>query len=84
VDKELQNALDEQRHRSAEKRPGEVTARVDAFRERLAKTGIAEKARRVGDSAPDFTLPDALGRAIRLGDLLGRGPVVLAFYRGGW
>jgi hypothetical protein len=81
---QLHTLLDEHRRRSAENRPPELTARVDAFRERLAKSGIADRALGVGDVAPDFTLPDALGRGIRLGDLLGRGPVVLAFYRGGW
>ncbi|HEX8299800.1 MAG TPA: peroxiredoxin-like family protein [Rubricoccaceae bacterium] len=43
--------------------------------------GIALK---VGDTAPDFALPDASGRTVRLSDLLASGPVVLAFYRGSW
>jgi peroxiredoxin len=38
----------------------------------------------VGDTAPEFVLPDARGRDVCLGDLLERGPVVLVFYRGGW
>ena len=33
-----------------------------------------------GDQAPDFTLPDADGRPVRLADLLARGPVVVYFY----
>ncbi|MGZ8363752.1 MAG: redoxin domain-containing protein, partial [Caulobacteraceae bacterium] len=32
-----------------------------------------------GDAAPDFTLPDADGKLIRLTDLRGK-PVVLYFY----
>jgi len=35
---------------------------------------------RVGDAAPDFTLPDQAGRPVRLHELLGRGTVVLYFY----
>lgn len=35
---------------------------------------------RVGDRAPDFTLPDQLGEAVRLGDLVGKKNVVLYFY----
>lgn len=35
---------------------------------------------KVGDSAPDFTLPDAQGRPVRFHDLLGQGCVVLFFY----
>ena len=34
----------------------------------------------VGDRAPDFTLPDADGTAIRLGELLSKKAVVLYFY----
>jgi AhpC/TSA family len=39
---------------------------------------------RVGERAPDFTLPDASGRAVTLADYRGRKPVVLVFYRGYW
>ena len=38
----------------------------------------------VGDLAPDFTLPDAKGRSVRLADYRGKKPVVLVFYRGYW
>jgi len=34
----------------------------------------------VGDWAPDFTLPDQTGTAVRLRDLMGRKTVVLYFY----
>ena len=33
-----------------------------------------------GDTAPDFALPDASGRTVRLSDFRGRMPVVLYFY----
>lgn len=39
---------------------------------------------RTGDTAPDFSLPDARGRQRSLSALLAQGPVVLSFYRGGW
>lgn len=39
---------------------------------------------RVGEPAPDFTLIDAGGRALRLSELRGQKPVVLVFYRGYW
>src|SRR3989442_2858560 len=35
---------------------------------------------RVGDIAPDFTLPDQGGKPVRLRDLLGHKTVVLYFY----
>jgi len=50
----------------------------------LAASGIAQRALKAGDRAPDFNLPDARGGYVRLKDLLATGPVVLSFYRGGW
>jgi len=38
----------------------------------------------VGDSAPDFILPDINGNAVRLYSLLRTGHVVVVFYRGNW
>ncbi|HEY0775266.1 MAG TPA: redoxin domain-containing protein, partial [Nocardioidaceae bacterium] len=35
---------------------------------------------RIGGIAPDFTLRDQHGRRTSLGDLHGRGPVVVVFY----
>ncbi|HZR42159.1 MAG TPA: peroxiredoxin-like family protein [Ktedonobacteraceae bacterium] len=52
--------------------------------EQLITSGAAEQALKEGEQAPDFTLPDALGRTVTLSDLLKRGPVVIAFYRGAW
>jgi peroxiredoxin len=50
----------------------------------LAASGIAQRALKAGDRAPDFRLPDARGGYVRLRDMLTTGPVVLSFYRGGW
>ena len=50
----------------------------------LARSGLAEKSLKIGDKAPDFDLPNANGKSVRLSDLLQKGPVVVAFYRGGW
>ena len=35
---------------------------------------------KVGDRAPDFTLPDTEGRPVTLSKLLERGPVIVFFY----
>ncbi len=35
---------------------------------------------KVGDTAPDFTLPDQNGKPVRLSDFRGKEPVVLAFF----
>ncbi|MUH36455.1 AhpC/TSA family protein [Zobellia amurskyensis] len=38
----------------------------------------------VGDKAPDFTLPNALGKDISLSEMLKSGIVIIKFYRGEW
>lgn len=38
----------------------------------------------VGSTAPMFSLPDAHGNPVALGERLAEGPVVLSFYRGAW
>jgi peroxiredoxin len=38
----------------------------------------------VGDTAPDFSIPDAHGTQVVLSELLAKGPVVVTFYRGEW
>jgi peroxiredoxin len=50
----------------------------------LEESGIAEQALNVGDTAPDFELPNAVGEMVRLSDHLESGPVILSFYRGQW
>ena len=52
--------------------------------ERVRASGTVDGALKVGQSAPDFTLPDAFGNQVSLGNLLTRGPVVISFYRGEW
>jgi peroxiredoxin len=61
-----------------------VNAVMDRMVDELRRSGIAAAAPAAGDRAPGFELPDQAGRPVRLAALLERGPVVLAFYRGGW
>jgi peroxiredoxin len=49
----------------------------------LRASGIEQRFVRSGP-APLFTLDDADGNRVGLGDLLAKGPVVLSFYRGAW
>jgi peroxiredoxin Q/BCP len=39
---------------------------------------------RIGEPAPDFTLPDATGAPVSLASFRDRTPVVVVFYRGYW
>ena len=50
----------------------------------LVQSNIAALALKKDTRAPDFTLPNAVGREVSLRDLLVTGPVVVTFYRGAW
>ena len=50
----------------------------------LARVPATPTVLRVGEPAPDFTLPDATGAVVSLASFRERGPVVLVFYRGYW
>ena len=52
--------------------------------DRVRSAGTVANALKVGQSAPDFTLPDAFGKPVSLKALLAKGPVVVSFYRGEW
>lgn len=67
-----------------ERIPRPALAIMDAETERLARERVVDRALQPQDAAPDFILPDAQGIPVRLHSLLRKGPVVVAFYRGGW
>ena len=50
----------------------------------LVDSGQAQKAKKAGDAAPEFTLNDPDGKPVSSRDLLAKGPLVLSFYRGVW
>lgn len=50
----------------------------------LIASGQAERAKKAGDIAPQFTLSDPDGRPVNSAELLSRGPLVVTFYRGVW
>lgn len=52
--------------------------------DRVRTSGALDHALNVGQSAPDFTLPDAFGNDVSLKTLLAKGPVAISFYRGEW
>jgi peroxiredoxin len=63
--------------------PEAIGTRIDTGVSEIDESGVAPGLA-VGDTAPNFTLPDALGQPITLADLLLQGPVVATFYRGEW
>jgi peroxiredoxin len=50
----------------------------------LIASGAAERALKLGDKAPAFTLRDPEGTPVSSAALLAKGPLVLSFYRGVW
>ena len=48
------------------------------------RDGLAKTALKVGDRAPSIVLGNAEGETVDVGALLKKGPVIVAFYRGGW
>jgi len=57
---------------------------MEAHIAHLAASHIAERAKQVGDRAPQVRLPDQHGQPFDVADLLAKGPVIITFYRGGW
>lgn len=80
----LQQQLDEIVAHAKSQLPADLLNTLLSSIEQLITSGAAEQALKEGEQAPDFTLPDALGRAVTLAELLKRGPVVIVFYRGAW
>ena len=52
--------------------------------DRLRMMRVAEEALALGDVLPDFALKDVTGALRTSHEFLDRGPLVLAFFRGGW
>ena len=80
----LQAKLDTIRAASKTRVPPEAQAIMQRSVDDLRASGILDRIVRVGQPAPDFTLPNAAGAPVSLADLRARGPVVLSFYRGRW
>ena len=80
----LQEALQEFKKGVLAQLDPEDVALMDQATDDLIRTGIAEKAKKQGDRAPDFTLPNPSGKMVSLSNLLAQGPVVVTFYRGTW
>lgn len=80
----LQEQLDELRAKSKTRIPPEAQTVMQRSIDELRASGILSRVPKVGNRAPDFTLPNAAGQPVSLAGLLAEGPVVVSFYRGRW
>ncbi|MGF1493780.1 MAG: peroxiredoxin-like family protein [Microcoleaceae cyanobacterium] len=64
--------------------PEAVKQKMAQATQDLIDSALAQTAVKTGDTAPNFALPNAVGKTIELQELHKAGPVVIAFYRGQW
>lgn len=80
----LKSRLDEKKNAFNQQAPDRVkTAYRDGI-QAVVDSGVVERAKQVGDQAPDFKLVNAAGEPVWLSEYLKKGPVILTWYRGGW
>ena len=80
----LKEKLEAMRAASRERTPKETQEIMHRAVEDLRSSGILDRVAKVGDRAPEFTLSNTAGEPVASRDLLRRGPLVVAFYRGKW
>lgn len=80
----LSQTLLELRRRHMAELPPHERAEIEDELDRLRMMRLAEDGLAVGDPLPDFALEDGAGRTWTSAELLDRGPLVLALFRGGW
>lgn len=80
----LQEKLAAMKKETIAKRPPELVGPLLEETEALVKSGIADKVIKVGETLPDFILPDVNGDLVIARGLLEKGPLAISFYRGVW
>lgn len=64
--------------------PPEIHPIMERATQELIDSGAPNQALKVGDTAPQFSLPDPDGNKVDSADLLTNGPLALTFYRCVW
>lgn len=81
---ELRQRLDRIREGFEQQAPPEAIAIMHRATESLRASNILRGVVKEGHAAPAFELASSKDGSIRLDGLLGRGPLVLTFFRGHW
>ena len=80
----LTQLLKEHADESAAKFPDAIKQIMRNAIDELSESQLRSKALKTGDQFPSFTLPNAKGVEVDSKTILEHGPLVIAFYRGGW
>lgn len=80
----LREELDERRLNMRRFVPKATQAINDRAMAEFRQAGLAQRALKVRDTAPEFSLPDVRGNAVNSRDLLAQGPLIVTFIRGRW
>lgn len=83
-DAPVRKELEEVREKTSRNAPPDRIRAYEEGIDEVRKSGVTDKALKVGDRAPDFELPNAAGKKVKLSELIARGPVIVTWYRGGW
>ena len=80
----LEESLAKLREASASRIPEETRAVMGKAVQDIRESGIMDGVINVGDSLPEFTLPNTDGASVNSADLLSKGNLVVTIYRGHW
>lgn len=80
----LREKLEARRAGAKDRFPPEDLAVMHRATVDLRNSGILQRALKVGDTAPEWTLPSPRRGVVRSRELLEKGPLVLTFFRGIW
>ncbi len=80
----VRKELEEFRQKASKNSPPDRLRAYEQGISEVRESGVTDKALKVGDRAPEFELPNAVGKTVKLSELTARGPVVVTWYRGGW
>jgi peroxiredoxin len=80
----IREQSDQLKAAAARQLPTDVLQAFERSIESLLDEGVPSDTVNVGDRLDPFTLHDATGQPVSLGQLVESGPAVIVFYRGGW
>ncbi len=80
----LKQQIDELNENLAKQLPPEILTAFGQSIKELKALGIEESSIGIGERFPDFSLLNTKNEIVGLEELLKRGPVIVAFFRGNW